>query len=703
MTGGTGPALKRTACGRLGAAATPRQPPLYALAGGQAGSGSVLGMSLSANIAKVTLAFDTEPQVTRRTSYLSKALAARAHLKRFRYVALAIDRAVCLERVTGFDKGGRRLFSANTGECSSSPAPTPTPASAPKVAIEFPEFVPSGATLRGTVNPSGLPTHYRFEWGARESYGSGAPVPDAGIGEGRSAKVVVAAISGLAGSTPYYYRLVAENGKGAGEARGGFTTPSWRPIVSFKAPTEVTRRSAILHAGIDPQGFGTHYRYEWGPTRTYGHTFESPTELMGVGETAVSQEIENLQGETTYYYRVVAESSEGTGEAKGAFSTLPSEFSRFHGHWSTVKLPNVEGKLNNANKLAGVSCLAITQCMAVGEYENESAVFQGLSELRNGSAWSVVAMPEKAGGVSMAGVSCLSPSYCIGVGHYVLGSGNVTLAEVWNGTEWSIQTTPNPGLGGAFTGVSCASVNECTAVGYYKPTPGETKTLAEYWNGAEWSIQSTPNLAATFSELTGVGCNSFLVAGLFEKECVASGYGRNLLGRDVAISSRWDGKEWKPEEVPLPEEEAKESVLTGVFCAPSTECEAVGYMEEKSGAIVSLSDLWSGFFDPSWQSQAPRNPSGAKASRLTGVSCNDTRGFECMAVGEYENSSGAIFSYANQWFGREGWAFVNVPTPENAKSSHLEGISCNSGGECVTVGYYENSGGTQLTLGEQFG
>ncbi len=705
-----GRAVKRSACGRIGGPAKADEAPLYALVGSTAHSGgaepsgqAVLGIGVAAGVAKLTVSLEPGPMASGRTHTLSRRLAAKSRLGPFRYLALAVDRNVCVARMAGFDAKGHRVFSAEPGECPSSPTPSAKQTAAPKVSIETPIPTAAETALQGSVTPGGLPTSYRFEWGTSESYGHRVPAADASAGEGTAPKPVEAALGALGGGATYYFRLVAENAKGSGEGKGSFATPNWPPIVNARPATEVTPREATLHATVNPQGFGTRFHFEWGPTRAYGYSFESPTELTGQEELAVSQEINGLAGETIYFFRVVAESGEGSSEGKGTFVTPPSHFTRLFGTWSLLTVPNPAGQLGNASRLAGVSCGPVTSCMAAGEYQNEADVFQTAAERRNGSSWEVLLTPEKAQAVSLAGVSCVSPASCTAVGHYSSGESNVTLAEHWNGTEWQIQTTPNPSLGGVLTAISCSATNECTAVGYYKASASETRTLAERWNGSSWSVQETPSdPGASVTELTGVSCNAFLISGLFERECVAVGFAKHLTGSNGTFSARWEGSEWKSKPVPLPEEEAKQSFLTGISCAPTTECEAVGYLENKNGSIVSISDLWSGIFNPSWQAQAPREPTGAKLGKLLAVSCNDTRGLECMAVGEYESSSSAIGSFADQWFGSEGWEVLSTLSPAGAKAAYLRGISCVAGGECVADGYYEDSSGVDVVLAEEY-
>jgi PKD repeat protein len=81
------------------------------------------------------------------------------------------------------------------------------------------------ATLNGTVNPNGLATTARFEYGLTSAYGSTANVtlsPNSGFG----AQNVSADISGLQAGATYHYRLSATNS--GGTSLGGhrtFSTP----------------------------------------------------------------------------------------------------------------------------------------------------------------------------------------------------------------------------------------------------------------------------------------------------------------------------------------------------------------------------------------------------------------------------------------------------------------------------------------------
>ena len=100
---------------------------------------------------------------------------------------------------------------------------------APTIEAIFAKDITAGsATLGAEINPNTLETEYRFEYGLSAcSGGSCTSVPAEGesIGDGHREIAVAAEIKGLAPSTTYHYRVVAENSLGVsvGEERT-FTT-----------------------------------------------------------------------------------------------------------------------------------------------------------------------------------------------------------------------------------------------------------------------------------------------------------------------------------------------------------------------------------------------------------------------------------------------------------------------------------------------
>ncbi|HWM64342.1 MAG TPA: hypothetical protein VNP96_10190 [Solirubrobacterales bacterium] len=182
---------------------------------------------------------------------------------------------------------------------------------------------PGVATLDGTVEPGGLSTNYRFEWGKTTSYGNNSPVPDKSV-SGSADIGVSSAITGLKGLTTYHYRLFSSNGKGTSAgADQAFTTPDWRPVVGGESATPVAPGKVTLKGKVNPTGFATSYRFEWG-TKTeyeegkYNHLVPIPNSNIGseTGDVTVEQTIEGLTHLSEYHYRLVAENTEGKTTGK---------------------------------------------------------------------------------------------------------------------------------------------------------------------------------------------------------------------------------------------------------------------------------------------------------------------------------------------------------------------------------------------------
>ncbi|HEX5375206.1 MAG TPA: hypothetical protein VFW48_03520, partial [Solirubrobacterales bacterium] len=82
-------------------------------------------------------------------------------------------------------------------------------------------------TLNATVNPKGLATSYRFEYGPTTAYGASVPVPDGSAGSGFANVEKANSVSGLTASTTYHFRIVASNAEGTTFGSDlTFTTPS---------------------------------------------------------------------------------------------------------------------------------------------------------------------------------------------------------------------------------------------------------------------------------------------------------------------------------------------------------------------------------------------------------------------------------------------------------------------------------------------
>lgn len=167
-----------------------------------------------------------------------------------------------------------------------------------------------GATLKASVYPYGLDTHYRFEYGTTNSYGTSVPVPDGDAGSAAypAAVPVQEAVSGLAANTTYHYRFVASNSDGpVNSADLQFTTTGLPPIVSDEAATEVSG-GFELKGTVNPNGSAATYQFEYGTTTSYGSKIPVPEASVGSGsaDVAVAQTVSGLLPNTTYHYRLAA-------------------------------------------------------------------------------------------------------------------------------------------------------------------------------------------------------------------------------------------------------------------------------------------------------------------------------------------------------------------------------------------------------------
>jgi hypothetical protein len=168
------------------------------------------------------------------------------------------------------------------------------------------------ATLNGTVNPEGQATTFYFEYGTTTSYGSQTAMTAAGAGT--ADLKATAQASSLTPDTTYHYRLVASNASGTTlGADVSFKTPKPPvPVVSTGRATAVTQTSATLTGTVNPEGVATDYFFQYGASTAYSG--ETPTASAGAGTKSISASapLASLVPGTTYHYRLVAISVNGT-------------------------------------------------------------------------------------------------------------------------------------------------------------------------------------------------------------------------------------------------------------------------------------------------------------------------------------------------------------------------------------------------------
>jgi hypothetical protein len=209
----------------------------------------------------------------------------------------------------------RRLASAVATACTllALLAPAALAAGEPVVSTgNATAITPTSATVNGTVNPEGQSTTYYFEYGTTTSYGTRTSTADAGAG---TADVKVStAIELLTPNTTYHYRRVASNASGTTlGADVSFKTPKPPPpVVVTRHATNVGQTSATLNGTVNPEGQGTSYVFQYGTTSAYGAQTPTANAPAGTKTIVVSAAIATLVPNTTYHYRLIATSVNGT-------------------------------------------------------------------------------------------------------------------------------------------------------------------------------------------------------------------------------------------------------------------------------------------------------------------------------------------------------------------------------------------------------
>jgi hypothetical protein len=343
----------------------------------------------------------------------------------------------------------------------------------------------------------------------------------------------------------------------------------------------------------------------------------------------------------------------------------------------------IEQGSHRARQRAVCSCLVLTSLM-VWLASGSNAV---------ASTWTSLPAPNPRGTTSgdFDSVSCETARACVAVGS---SSRNTPLTERWNGQRWSIRpiTKPNGGRSVTLNGVSCSSATACTAVG-----TDPSGIVAERWNGRRWLLQRTPRLSG--ASFLSVSCPAVKVclavgdSGVFDESTADS------VPENFSLTMRWNGV-WSLQPY------SDETALTGVSCASTTACEAVGGTTTAGGSFP-IADGWNGH---TWTDQTNSNISGDNFD-LQGVSCSSSRA--CLAVGSLDGDgtlrwNGSTWSQVPglspdeltavscasrsacmgvgsvaAWWNGHKWSILNEPKMAYAG---LESVSCVSASRCIAVG-----------------
>lgn len=191
----------------------------------------------------------------------------------------------------------------------------------------------NSAILRGNVNPKASATEVWFQWGT-VSEGLIRETNHQNMGDGNSYSDFLNGISGLTNNTPYIFRAVAKNangttygstlsfttlsGGGGGDGGGGCL-----PIVTTNGATFITKNSATLRGLVNPSGRSTSGWFEYGKSYSLTNRTEQTNIGSGYADTDFIRYLANLEQNSTYYFRAVAENN--CGRAQGSVLSFTTE------------------------------------------------------------------------------------------------------------------------------------------------------------------------------------------------------------------------------------------------------------------------------------------------------------------------------------------------------------------------------------------
>lgn len=215
-----------------------------------------------------------------------------------------------------------RITAVNAGGTQHGPDGTfRTAPAAPGSAIDV---TTTHATLVGTIDPHGVATTYRFEYGLSTSYGRSTA--EVGGGSSSGEKTVTAEIGGLEPSTNYHVRVVATSGSDTWFGTDGmFTTPPL-PTNTASAATGVGTSTATLNGTVDTHGAAGTYQFEVASLNS-AYTLVSPERPLSAatGARGVSEAVSSLPSGEMFTVRLVSNSQDGTGYSDQiTFATAPA-------------------------------------------------------------------------------------------------------------------------------------------------------------------------------------------------------------------------------------------------------------------------------------------------------------------------------------------------------------------------------------------
>lgn len=201
------------------------------------------------------------------------------------------------------------------------------------------------AEANATIDPNGPPaTSYHLEYSTDGTHWQSTP--EMALGSQETPQAVAITLDppagGLQANTLYHVRLVAVRNltEPLVTSELTFTTSGAAPLAETTGSPIRTSTTALLDARMDPQNTASSFHFEYGSEGPCDSSLCAATAPQAAGSAGVyelvSQQVEGLEPDTTYHYRVVADNGVSGSPVYGedmTVTTRASDEPLSHGHF----------------------------------------------------------------------------------------------------------------------------------------------------------------------------------------------------------------------------------------------------------------------------------------------------------------------------------------------------------------------------------
>jgi hypothetical protein len=204
----------------------------------------------------------------------------------------------------------RLVARSGLGASYGSAATFRTPAHAPTILTSsFAGVEDSSADLYAEIDANGLASTWYVRYGTSSAFGLQST--SRAIGSSAAPVTVSMPLRHLAAHASYDFEVVATNAAGTsfGSERAFLTTGS--PIIVTQSIRDLATTSVTLAGSVIPDGHTTKWEFQYGTTLAYGESTAADDAGSGMTDVSVARTVAGLIPNTSYHFRLVAESADG--------------------------------------------------------------------------------------------------------------------------------------------------------------------------------------------------------------------------------------------------------------------------------------------------------------------------------------------------------------------------------------------------------